>query len=99
MCVYGNSDNKTCFARIEKLIDMYEPVAVVREIEPSSQSILSLAGNPCRQTLTLYKQVDLLFKFYKVIPNTAVIMLSNIIGKAVLVSTEKHNFIISQPNN
>ena len=70
-------------------------------LSPLQKSLVSQAGHPCRQVLVLHKRKDLLKNF--VIPvktsTFVTVPITNIIEKAVLITTPNNKYIVKQPNN
>ena len=80
------------------------PSAVVRQFKVKTQSLLSVSGSACRNTLQVYKDEDILGAkglFVEVTEgiNDTMIPISSIITRAVLVQVEGKFFAIKQPNN
>ena len=103
VCSYSDETNEVKFAQIEKFIEGEEQMVVVKDLKRSSRSLLSCAGNPCRDSLKMYKEVDLLSRIIHVVERETgtikVIKLADIKGKGVLIKTVDRTFAIHQPNS
>jgi hypothetical protein len=103
-CTYY-SGNLRRFGEIQKFVHLPEPMAIVREFDAFPQSILKLAGHPCRQVLGDYARVDLLSGYiYALNSNpskTVAIPVKKLQGKAVLITPAPSVcvYAIKQPNN
>ena len=86
-----------------KFGDGEEQMVIVEEITTFLRRLLSCAGNPCRDSLMLYKQVYLLSRFTISIKTETgsikCIPLTDIKGKGVLIKTSDRTFVVLQLNN
>ena len=58
-CLYA-ANNSYNFGRIQLFVLTPSPYAIVKKLEPLDQSIMNQAGHPCRESLLVYKEADLL---------------------------------------
>ena len=104
-CYYRNESGSYNFGVIE--IFTYTPTqsALIRQLKQQHVSLLAMAGNPCRPSLAIYQEVDLLDAYITSVDlsvdNCPLISvpLSSLISKAVLISVSEKHFCIVQPNN
>ena len=82
-----------------------QPWVLVRVLQSTAQSITSQAGQPCRPALELYTNtVDNYITSVQNIDATmsghtlTTIPVKNIMNKAVLISTNKGQYVINMPN-
>lgn len=78
------------------------PTALIRPFLQPTQT-LNQAGPPCRPSLTVYKDVDLLNSYISIVediltPPLLAVPIENIQGKVVLVKNELTTYAIKQPN-
>lgn len=76
--------------------------ALVRQLQPSARSIVTQAGHPCRQVLINHRSRNLISSFITVVEDTTSLVavpVTNILNKAVLVTTPNGKYAIKQPNN
>ena len=82
-------------------------MALVREMKSSSSTLLTRAGNPCRQILNEYQRVDYLDSFYKEVlaasdsSDLKAIPVAAITGKAIQIQlcNSDYKYVIKQPNH
>ena len=103
VCSFKTADNKTHFGRIMLFVNTTSPLALVREFHQPSQSLLQQAGPPCRATLAVYKDYDLLSSFVTVVEETCTasllaIPIKSIQGKVVIVKNRVCTYMVKQPN-
>lgn len=110
ICSFRGTDDTVHFGQIELFVKTPEPSALLREFRPLAVSLLEKAGPPCRTSLVVYQQVDLLSSF--IIPVGAItastplvsIPIKNILGKVVLLAITSTagfttRYVIKQPNH
>ena len=105
----GTTDDTIRFGQIELFVRSPIPSALLHEFHPLADSLLNKAGHPCRSSLVVYQQVDLLSSF--IIPVGEItarnqlisIPIEHIHGKVVLISTTTARtitrYVIQQPNS
>ena len=83
-----------------------EPVAIVRVFECTDATLLKRAGNPNRDILKEYKQIDIANSFFhEVRPQESYILkvfpVEAINGKAVYIDLQnsQYNYVVRQPNS
>jgi hypothetical protein len=81
------------------------PLALITPFKQTSSSLLGRAGNPCRENLQTYAEVDLLGAFIVEVNNDllppSAIPISSLLSKCVKVSCKDslHSYIVHIPNN
>ena len=103
ICVFESGDRRQRFGRIMSFANIAPPKALVRVFHQPAQTLLNQAGPPCRPSLAVYKDVDLLNSYISVVEaiSTAPLLavsIENIQGKVVLVKNEVTTYAIKQPN-
>ena len=58
-CLYLTDDSYN-FGRIQLFVLTTSPYAIVKKLEGFDQSIMNQLGHPCRPSLQIYKETDLL---------------------------------------
>ena len=93
------------FGQIEVFSLDPKPAALLRKLEPLTTSLINQAGHPCRPSLSLYQEIDLLSSFIIPVqlPSARSILLSipldeYVFSKAVLVSASGTDYAVSMPN-
>lgn len=104
VCCYRGVDGTKHYGVIHKFC-FSPPVALITPFRKTSSSLLKRAGNPCRQILKNYAEVDLVGVFAievhnEVLPLCA-IPISSLLSKCVKVSCKDsiYSYIINIPNN
>ena len=95
------------FGQIEFFPLIPEPMALVREMKSSPSTLLTRAGNPCRQVLDEYQRVDYLDSIFKEVRATSdvsdlkAIPVAAISGKAIQIHlyNSDYNYVLKQPNH
>ena len=59
-CYYEDTNGKRKYGKIMGFIKMNPPSAIVKPFKVKTQSLLSVAGPACRDTLQVYKDEDIL---------------------------------------
>ena len=103
VCSFKTTDNKTHYGRIMLFVNTPSPSALIREFCQPSQSLLQQAGPPCRASLTVYKEFDLLSSFITLAEESftaplLAIPITFIQGKVVVVKNHVCTYVIKQPN-
>lgn len=103
MCVFETEDRLQSFGRIMVFVNMSPPQAHIRPFLPSTQT-LTRAGPPCRPSLALYKEGDLLNSFILIVEEVSTaplvaVPVNNIQGKVIVVKNELTSYVVKQPNN
>lgn len=104
LCSFYRDDNKMHFGRIMLFVNTNTTLALVREFVQPRQSLLQQAGPPCRTTLALYKEVDLLSSFIAIVEERCdtpllTVPVTSIQGKVVIVKNQDTTYVIKQPNH
>lgn len=104
MCVFVTEDRLQRFGRIMAFVKTSPPQALIRPFLQSSQTLLTQAGPPCRPSLALYKDVDLLNSFISIVEEVSTaplvaVPVDNIQRKVILVKNELTSYVVKQPNN
>lgn len=104
VCSFQSRGERLRFGRVIVFVNMSSPQALVRTFHQPPQSLLKQAGPPCRPTLAVYKDVDLLNSFITVVEESAAtpllaVPIKDIQGKVVLVKNEVSTYVIKQPNH
>ncbi len=100
ICSFLESGEKK-YGVIQKFI-LSPPLALIKPFKQTSSSLLSRAGNPCRETLQCYANADLLSTFIvEVYHELCAIPLSSLCNKCVIISFPDsiRSFVINIPNN
>ncbi len=104
-CSFRGTDNSVLFGQVELFVSKPVPTALIRELQPTEESLIQQAGHPCRSTLVVYQEVDLLSSFIAPINKPTrssplkAIPIERILGKAVIINSTSHSYVIAQPNN
>lgn len=100
-CLYKT--NGSCnFGHIQLFVLTPSTYAIVKRIEPLDQSIMNQAVHPCRSSLIMYNEADLLNHY--VVPiqpmttDICTISLQQIISRVVIVTVSGNQYCILQPN-
>lgn len=102
-CQYQNESGEHCFGEIEVFTMTPIPSAFIRQLKPTSPSLVNRAGNPCRNSLMKYQSVDLLGSY--IVPvklcNSILytITIDSIIAKVCIISELNNLYCVVQPNN
>lgn len=102
---YIDINGDICFGEIEVFTNTPTPSALIYQLQPQRRSLISRAGNPCRNTLSKYQDIDLLKQF--IIPVSfdtshsplQVIPIESIIHKVCIISVRSDYYCVVQPNN
>ena len=104
-CYQDKANDCISFGQIELFTTCPRPHAFVRPICPLGVSMLTQAGHPCRSSLAIYQQIDLLSAYIVPVnlstncsPLIAV-SIDCIISKVVTVSVLDKHYCVVQPNN
>ena len=78
-------------------------IALISPFQLTDGSILSTSGNPGRETLRQYAEIDLLSSFViqvtkQLLPLIAV-PITDVLDKCIKVSGKRHDYVIKLPNN
>ena len=100
-CLYLTNDSYA-FGRIQLFVLTTSPYAIVKKLERLDQSIMNQAGHPCRPSLHIYKETDLLNHY--IVPvqhstNICAISLQQIVSKVFIVKVLGKQYCILQPNS
>lgn len=103
MC-FQMRDGQKHFGRIVLFVNSPSPQVLIREFHQPSQSLLQQAGPPCRPTLAIYKEVDILNSFITTIQENSAspllaIPITDILRKLVFVKNQACTYVIKQPNH
>ena len=101
VCVFKTSSNMRSYGEIDTFVNISSPQAIIRVLKAEQPSILRQAGPPCRRTLAIYKEVDLLDNYITRVARNGPLVavpLKNIISKAVLVNKSETLYAIMEPN-
>ena len=108
-CYHSTRDDTTHFGRIELFITLPTPTALIWELEPLSESLLQKGGHPCRSSLNIYQQVDILNNYIVplkgVTPSTQLVRvpIEHILSKLVFITITSNDtpneYVVKQPNN
>ena len=60
VCVFKTGSSMRSYGEIDTFVNSSPPQAIIRVLKAERPSILQQAGPPCRHTLAIYKEVDLL---------------------------------------
>lgn len=103
VCCYSVDGTKS-YGIIQKFC-LSPPVVLITPFEKTTSSLLKNSGNPCRENLREYAEVDLLGAFFvevnnKLLPVCA-IPISSLLSKCVKVSCKDslYSYIVHIPNN
>ena len=76
---------------------------LIKPYKRSGSSLLRTAGDPCRDRLREYAKYDMLDEFFVEVTRdflpVIAVPICDLLGKCVLVSTARHNYVINIPNN
>ena len=79
VCVFKTGSNMHRYGEIETFMNISPPQAIIRVFKVEGQSILQQARQPCRRTLAVYKDVDLLDNYItRVVRNGPLVAVHNI---------------------
>jgi hypothetical protein len=105
ICSFRNNGSRS-FGVIQKLcICECSPfyVALINPFHLTNTSILNTSGNPGRETLRQYSEIDLLNSFViqvtKQLLSLIAVPITDILDKCIKVSGKSHAYIIKIPNN
>ena len=98
------TDGVLCFGKMECFTITPKAYALVREVSRTNVAIMDEAGHPCRDSLDVYKQANILGSFIvQILPANDQGRLLAIpiedISKVVLLSVSNKHYCIVQPNN
>lgn len=104
-CSFRDDDDVLCFGKIELFVKSPRPCVFLRQLKQLGATLISKAGHPCRASLSVYANADLLSSY--IVPVTLstdlcplmVIDISDILSKVVLVSVCNNHYCIIQPNS
>ncbi len=102
ICSFRGTDNTVQFGQLELFISEPVPIALLRKLLPTEDSLMQQAGHPCRTALVVYQEVDLLSSFIVSVDKSSPLVavpIKRILGKAVTVVTTSNKYVIAQPNN
>jgi len=95
-------NNAICYGEIVLFVLKPDPIALINVLHTRGLSLIDQAGNPGRETLMPYKDVNFLENYFIPIDpdkcSLIAIGISNIKGKPVLVETDSIKCIVVQPN-
>ena len=100
ICVFQEG-RSLCFGLLKLFIGHPNQCALVAQINTSGYSLMQQAGPACREVLQVHKDIDLLHYHIKPIcgyGELRTVPLVKIIGKAVLVYGNDHEYVALQPN-
>ena len=104
------NDTVCCFQRNDSLyygeiilfVLKQVPIALVNVLHPKEESLIVRAGNPCREILMYYRDINFLENHFILIEPDKSYLISvdvrNIIAKCVVVETDAIKCVIVQPN-
>lgn len=98
---FFKQDNAILFGTITLFVLKPSPIALINVQHPKQVSLLHQAGEPCKDTLNAYRNIDLLKKY--IIPiecNSSLVSVDVmcICRKGVLIETDVGMYIAAQPN-
>ena len=95
-CKYLSDDGSKQFGEIELFLSSPGPCALIRKRSPLSSTLLNLGGNPSRESLATYVQLDLLKHFLDLATShhLEVVPLCNILSKAVFVAAFNRTYCV-----
>ncbi len=105
VCSFTQGTNECRFGVIQKFCITVKNVAIVHEFTKSSSSLLQRAGNPGRQILKDYAEVDLLDSFVHEVkkytkPAVVAVPLEDLGGVCVhvVIPNTNYDYVVQQPN-
>ena len=113
---FGKRDSTICsfldghqqkFGQIQCFCLNPQPIALVLEMKESPSTLLTRAGNPCREVLNEYKRINYLNIIFQEVYATPesmelkAIPVSTITGKAIQIHlyNSNYDYVLKQPNN
>ena len=102
MCSFATSGGDPAFGQIYLFVADPFRCVLVRPCNLTRVTLMEQAGPPCRDTLSVHKDVDLLHSFIKPFSGYSqlrAIPLQRLLGKVVLLHGEDCDYVASQPNS
>lgn len=105
-CCFRDSADALCFGKIELFVKTPRLCVFVRQLHRLGTTLISSAGHPCRMSLSVFANADLLNNYIVPINMIStdlcpllVLSISDIVSKVVLISVHNNHYCIIQPNS